>query len=83
MLALVLPDRYLLGPVGEDVGCLEHRVEEQAGRDQLPLPGRLLLELVHPVEVTVGTDGREQPAELGVLVDVGLPEQDAPIRLQA
>ena len=37
VLALVVADRHLVGPVGEHVGRLQHRVEEQAGRDQLPL----------------------------------------------
>ena len=37
VLALVVADRDLVGAVGEDVRRLEHRVEEQAGGDELAL----------------------------------------------
>ncbi len=50
VLALVLADRHLVGAVGEHVGGLQHRVHQQAGGDQLALGGRLVAELVHPVE---------------------------------
>ena len=56
VLALVVADRHLVGAVGEHVGRHQHRVEEQPGGDQLALGGRLLLELVHAVEVAVGGD---------------------------
>ena len=41
------PDRHLVGAVGEHVGRLEHRVEEQPRGDQLALGDRLVAELVH------------------------------------
>jgi hypothetical protein len=66
VLALVLADRHLVGPVGEHVGGLEHGIEEQAGRDELAVE-RLVAELVHPVELTQGGDRAQQPAELAVL----------------
>ena len=37
VLALVLADRHLVGAVGEHVGGLQHRVEEQPRGDQLAL----------------------------------------------
>ena len=44
---------------------------------------RLVLELGHPLEVAVGGDRREQPAELRVLGHVGLAEQDAAVGIEA
>ena len=67
VLALVVADRDLGGPVGEHVGGLEDRIEEEPRRDQLALLLGLLLELVHPVEVAPGGHRAEQPAELRVL----------------
>jgi hypothetical protein len=73
-------------PVGEHVRGLQDRVVEQAGRDEGPaaileqLP--LRLPLVHAVEIAPGGDGREQPAELGVLADVALTEEDAALRVE-
>ena len=82
VLALVLADRHLVRLVGEHVGRLQHRIEEERRRDQLALLRRLLLELVHAVEVAVGGDRREQPGELGVLADVGLAKEDAALRVE-
>ncbi len=39
-------------------------------------------ELVHPVEVAVRGDRRQQPAQLGVLADVALAEEDAARRVE-
>ena len=78
VLALVLPHRNLVRAVGEHVRGLEHRVEEQPCGDQLPLRGGLVAELVHAVEPA--ELGRQPPSsrrQLGVLGDVGLPEEDA------
>ncbi len=51
VLALVLADRHLLRAVGEHVGGLQHRVEEQARRTRARA-GRagLVAELVHPLQ---------------------------------
>ena len=46
------------------------------------LARRLVLELRHPLEVAVGRDGRQQPAQLGVLAHVGLAEQDAALGIE-
>ena len=83
MLALVVADRHLGRPVGEHVGGHQHRVEEERRGDELALLGRLVLELVHAVEVAVGGDRGEQPGELGVLAHVGLAEEDAALRVEA
>ncbi len=53
VLALVLADRHLVRAVGEHVGGHQHRVEEEPGRDELALLGRLVLELVHALQVAV------------------------------
>ena len=45
VLALVVADRHLVGAVGEHVGRLQHRVDEQPGGDELALRAGLLLEL--------------------------------------
>src|SRR4051794_5517948 len=45
------PHGPLVGAGGEHVRRHEDREEEQARRDELPLGGRLVAELVHPVEV--------------------------------
>ena len=83
VLALVVADRDLGGAVGEHVGGLQHRVEEERRRDQLALARRLVLELVHAVEVAVGGDRGEQPGQLGVLAHVGLAEEDAALGVEA
>ncbi len=83
VLALVLADRDLVGAVGEHVGGLEDGIEEQPGGHELALGERLVAELVHAVELADRRDRRQQPAELGVLVDVGLAEEDAALRVEA
>jgi hypothetical protein len=83
VLLLVLADGHLVRLVGQHVGGLEDGIEEQARGDQLLLLPGLLLELVHPAELAVRRDPGEQPGQLGVLVHVRLPEQDAPLRIQA
>ena len=82
VLALVLAHRHLVGLVEQDVGGLEHRIEEQARPNELLLTRRLVLELGHPLQVAVGRDRGEQPAELRVLVHVGLAEQDAAVGVE-
>ena len=51
VLALVVADRHLVRAVGEHVGGLQHRVEEQAGGDEVALRARLVLELGHAVQL--------------------------------
>ena len=82
MLPLVIADRNLVRVVGQDVRGHEDRIEEEAGRDELLLSG-LLLELGHPAKLAVRGHARQQPTELGVFLDVGLPEQDAALGVEA
>ena len=82
MLALVLADGHLVGAVGEHVGRHQDRVEEQPGRDQLALGGRLVAELVHPLQLAERRDAGQQPAQLGVLLHVALAEEDAAVRVE-
>ena len=83
MLALVVPHGHLGGAVRQHVCGHQHRVEEEPGGDQLALLLGLLLELVHAVEISPGGHRAEQPAQLGVLLDVGLAEEDAALRVEA
>ena len=53
VLALVLPYGHLVGAVGEHVGGLQHRVEQQPRRGELALRGGLVAELVHPLQLAV------------------------------
>ena len=71
------------GAVGEHVGRLEHRVEEQPGRDELALLRGLVAELVHAVQLAERGDRAQQPAQLGVLLHVALAEQHAALGVQA
>ncbi len=50
VLALILAHRDLLGAIGEHVGGLQDRVQQQAGRHELALGERLVAELVHPLQ---------------------------------
>ena len=83
VLALVLPHRHLVRAVREDVGRHQHGVEEQAGGHELALGDGLVAELVHALELAERGDARQQPGELGVLLDVGLAEQDAALGIEA
>ena len=83
VLALVLAHRHVGGAVGQHVGGHEHRVDEQPGGHELALGGGLIAELVHPVELAVGGHRRQQPGQLGVLLDVALAEEHAAGRVQA
>ena len=82
VLALIVADRDVGSSVREHVGCHEHGVEEQARGHQLALLFGLLLELVHPAEIAVGRHRAQQPGQLGVLMDVGLPEEDAAVGVE-
>src|SRR5262245_17749492 len=73
VLPLVVADRDDVGLVQQDVAGHQHRVREQAGRDEVP-PVGLVLELRHPPELAEAGDGREQPTRLGVRRDVALRE---------
>jgi hypothetical protein len=83
VLALVVAHRHLVGAVGQDVGGHQHRIGEEVGGDEVALARRLLLELVHAVEVAVRGDRADVPRQLGVLGHVALADEDAPLGLQA
>ena len=83
VLALVLPHRHLVGAVGEHVGGHQDGVEEQPGGHELALGERLVAELVHALELADRRHRRQQPRQLGVLLDVGLAEQHAALGVQA
>ena len=83
MLPLVVAHRHLRGPVGEHVGRHQHRVVEEPRADELPLRRRLLLELVHAVEVADRGHAGQKPAELRVLLDVALTEENAALGLES
>ncbi len=52
VLALIVPDRDPICLVEKDVAGHQHRIREQAGRDELA-PVGLVLELRHPAELAV------------------------------
>ncbi len=82
MLALVVSDRHPVGVVEQDVGRHEHRVGEQVDTHGLRV-GRLLLELRHPLELSVGRRRPEQPGQLGVLRHMALDEHRAERRVDS
>ena len=85
VLTLVVADGHVGRSVGEHVRRLEDRVVEEPGRDEAALLLDLLaldLPLGHPVEVAPGGHAAEQPAELGVLADVALAEEDAALGIE-
>jgi hypothetical protein len=83
VLALVLADGHLVRAVGEHVGGLQHRVQEQPRGGELALRGRLVAELVHALQLAVRRDRRQQPAQVRVLVDVALAKEDAAFGIEA
>ena len=79
VLALVLPDRHLVGLVEQDVGGHQHRVGEQPDVGALRAHlGGLVLELGHPLGLPEPGQAAEDPAQLGVLGHVGLQEHGRP-----
>ncbi len=82
VLALVVAHRDPVGVVHEDVGRHQRRVGEQAAGDELG-PVRLVLELGHAAELAEGHRALHDPGQLGVLVDVALHEQRAPVGVEA
>ncbi len=82
VLALVVADRDDLGLVEEDVARHQHRVGEEAGRDEV-LALRLLLELRHPPQLAEARHGAQQPGGLGVRGDVALREDGRAVGVEA
>jgi hypothetical protein len=80
MLALVLPDRHLIGLVDQDVCGLQDRVREKSYRDAaLFLLRDHVLELGHPPELSELGNGSQHPLELRMLRYMGLNEQGSPV----
>ena len=81
MLALVVADRYEVSLVQQDVGRHEDGVGEQAqASGLLAALGRLVFELGHAGKLAHAGGALEEPGQLGVLMDVALDEQRAPLR---
>ena len=84
VLALIFPDRHLIGVVEQDVGRLQDRVSEQAHAGRVrAAPGRLVLELHHPAGLAEPGDARQHPGQLGVLGHMALHEHNRAVRIQA
>ena len=84
VLTLVVADGDFIGVVEQDVGRLQCRVGEQAGRDEVAAAlGRLVLELRHPAELAVADVALHQPGQLGVLGHVALHEHGGDIWIEA
>ncbi len=75
VLTLIVADRDLVGAVQHDVGRLQGRIGEQAGRDEVALAlGGLLFELGHPAQFAERHRALHHPTELRVFGDVALHE---------
>ena len=82
VLLLVLTHRHLVGVVEEDVGGLQHRIGEEAGRDALLLL-RLDLVLRHALEPADRRDALQDPRRLGVRAHVALDEERGALGVDA
>ena len=82
---LVLADRHVRGLVDEDVRGLQHRVTEVPVRDRVLVEmevADLLLEGGDALEPRLADQHREQQVKLGVLLHLGLDEDDAALGVQ-
>ena len=82
VLLLVLSDGHLVRVVEQNVRRLQNRVKEQGGADLLVFATGLVLELRHAPQLAVLRHRAEQPAELSVLTNVRLDEDDRLRRVQ-
>ena len=83
MLFLVLAHRDMGRIVKQDIGRLEHGIDEQADRGTLAILADLVLELRHAVQPADPGSAVQQPAQLGMGRHARLVEQDGPIRIDA
>ena len=81
---LVLPDRHCIGAVQRHVRGLQHGIAEEAEVVQLLFAKLLLLFLVgrNALEPADRRHHPEEQEQLGVLLDVALDEQRAPLRIE-
>ena len=84
VLPLVFAHRHLVGVVQQDVGCLQRRVGEEPGGDELCFTlGRLVLELGHAAELAEADGALHHPGQLAVLGHVALHEDGGHIGVEA
>jgi len=72
VLFLVFADGHKSGFIQQNIGCHQHRVRVNA---QAAVFAPLLFILDHHVEPVLGTNARQQPAELSMLFDLGLHKE--------
>src|SRR5436190_698481 len=82
VLYLVLSDGHQASFIEQNVSRLQHGVSQQPQQHAF-LALRLVLELGLALELAERGDGREQPVEFGVLGDMRLYEDDAPVGIEA
>lgn len=82
VLLLVLSHRHIVGLIEENVRSHERGISEEATVDIVRILGRLILKLGHTRQFTKHGIAVEHPAQLGMLVDVGLDEQGVLLRVQ-
>ena len=83
MLLLVLSHRDHIRLIEQDVRCHQAGIGEEAAVDVLRVFRGLVLELGHAAELAEHGVAVEDPAQLRVLVDVGLDKEGVLLRVQA
>lgn len=82
MLLLVVSDRDEVGVVDQDVRRHQGRIDEQACAHGI-LPGSLVLELRHPLQLSHRGQRRQNPAQLGVSAHMRLHVDGRAFRIDA
>ena len=83
MLLLILPHRDIIRLVEENIRRHKSGIGKKAAVDVILIFGGLILELGHTAELTEHGVAVENPAQLGMLVNMGLNEEGILFRIQA
>ena len=83
MLLLIVSHRDKVRLVEEDIRRHESGVSEQTAVDVFRVLGGLILKLGHPAELAEHSIAVEDPAQLRMLVNMGLNEESVLLRIQA
>ena len=83
VLLLVVANGNQVGLVQQDIRSHQCRIGKQTAVDILGMLGRLVLELSHTAQLAEHGIAVQNPAQLSVLVNVGLDEEGVLLRVQA